>query len=338
LKEWVMKIAIFEAEPWEQEIYKNLHNGNEVLFREESLDESNADTYADAQIISTFIYSDLGEKVLERIPGLKFIATRSTGFDHIAVDYCRKRGIRVSNVPDYGSCTVAEHVFGLILTISHHLIEAIDRTRKGDFSIRGLKGFDLHGKVLGVIGTGSIGMCVIRIARGFSMEVNAFDVKPREELAERMGFSYLPMDEVLRRADIVTLHVPSNEKTRNLISTEQFNLMKDGAILINTSRGPIVEVEALLKALAGGKISAAGLDVLSEEPLIREEAELVRSIFQRDHDLQSLLADHVLLRMRNVYITPHSAFYTQEALLDILNTTVDNIRSFAAGAPKNLVV
>jgi D-lactate dehydrogenase len=332
-----MKIAIFEAEPWEQDIYKNLQKDHEVLFMEDSLDESNAGRCSDAQIISTFIYSDLGEKVLERIPNLRFIATRSTGFDHIALDYCRGKGIRVSNVPTYGSCTVAEHVFGLILTISRHLTEAIDRTRKGDFSIRGLKGFDLHGKVLGVIGTGTIGMCVIRIARGFDMKVHAFDVRPQESVAKQIGFIYLPMDEVLKTADIITLHVPSNEKTRNLISTGQFDLMKDGAVLINTSRGPIVEVEALLKALAGGKIAAAGLDVLSEEPLIREEAELVRSMFQRDHDLQTLLADHVLLRMRNVYITPHSAFYTQEALLDILNTTVENIRSFASGTPKNLI-
>ncbi len=332
-----MKIAIFEAEQWEQAIYKNLQKDHEVLLTEDSLDESNAEWCSDAQIISTFIYSDLGKKVLERIPNLRFIATRSTGFDHIALDYCREQQIRVSNVPEYGSCTVAEHVFGLILTISRHLTEAIDRTRKGDFSIRGLKGFDLHGKVLGVIGTGTIGMCVVRIARGFDMKVHAFDVSPQESVAKQMGFTYLPMNEVLRTADIITLHVPSNEKTRNLISTEQFGLMKDGAVLINTSRGPIVEVEALLKALAGGKISAAGLDVLSEEPLIREEAELVRSMFQRDHDLQTLLADHVLLRMRNVYITPHSAFYTQEALLDILNTTVENIRSFASGTPINLV-
>jgi len=333
-----MKIAVFEAEPWEQEIYKNLKNDHEVLFREESLDAETAAQYADAQVISTFIYSDLGEPVLRQLSNLRFIATRSTGFDHIAVDYCRKKGIRVSNVPDYGSCTVAEHVFGLILTISHHLTEAIDRTRKGDFSIRGLKGFDLHGKVLGVIGTGSIGMCVIRIAKGFAMEVKAFDTRPQADVAEQVGFAYLPMDDVLKSADIITLHVPFNEKTRNLISTRQFNLMKEGAVLINTSRGPIVEVEALLKALAGGRISAAGLDVLSEEPIIREEAELVRSIFQRDHDLHTLLADHVLLRMRNVYITPHSAFYTQEALLDILNTTVENIRSFASETPVNLVV
>jgi D-lactate dehydrogenase len=332
-----MNIAVFEAEPWEQELYQSLPPGFTVVFRQESLDESNAGRYADAEVVSTFIYSNLNRRVLAQLPRLKLIATRSTGYDHIAVDYCREKGIRVSNVPDYGSCTVAEHVFGLILTISHHLIEAIDRTRKGDFSIQGLKGFDLHGKVLGVIGTGAIGICVIRIARGFSMEVRAFDLRPREEAARQMGFSYHSMEDVLKGSDVITLHVPFSDKTRNLISEKEFQLMKDGAVLINTSRGAIVEPQALLKALAGGKIAAAGLDVLTEEPLIREEAELVRSMFQQDHDLRTLLADHVLLRMRNVYITPHSAFYTQEALLDILNTTVENIRSFASGNPINLV-
>lgn len=332
-----MNIAIFEAEPWEQEIYQGLPPGSTVVFRQEPLDESNASQYTDAEVISTFIYSNLDRRVLSQFPGLRFIATRSTGYDHIDVDYCRQKEIRVSNVPDYGSCTVAEHVFGLLLAISHHLIEAIDRTRKGDFSILGLKGFDLNGKVLGVIGTGSIGMCVIRIARGFSMEVRAFDLKPRVDAARQLGFSYHSMEDVLKAADVITLHVPFSEKTRNLISAREFELMKDGAVLINTSRGAIVEPQALLKALADGKIAAAGLDVLTEEPLIREEAELVRSMFQQDHDLRTLLADHVLLRMRNVYITPHSAFYTQEALLGILNTTVENIRSFASGKPINLV-
>lgn len=332
-----MKIAIFEAENWEQDLYKMLKSANDVIFREEALNESNAAQHADAEIVSTFIYSELGEDVLKQLPSLKFIATRSTGFDHIAMPYCKTHGILVSNVPAYGSCTVAEHVFGLILTISHHLTEAIDRTRKGDFSLRGLKGFDLNGKTLGVIGTGHIGQCVIRIAKGFAMEVIAFDARPDENLAGSLGFTYVAMDDLLKASDIITLHVPSNEKTKNLVSHEQFRLMKKGAVLINTSRGPTVNVQALVEALSTGNISAAGLDVLSEEPVIREEAELVRTIYQRDHDLQTLLADHVLLRMRNVYITPHSAFYTQEALLDILNTTVENIHAFIHGTPGNLV-
>lgn len=332
-----MKIAIFEAEPWEQDLYRRLKDKNEVFFREESLSVSNAAQYADMQIISTFIYSSLGEDVLRQLHSLEFIATRSTGFDHIALDYCTAHDIEISNVPSYGSCTVAEHVFGLILTISHRLTEAVGRTRTGNFSLQGLKGFDLHGKVLGVIGTGSIGLCVIRIARGFDMEVVAFDVKRRDDIARGMGFAYLDMEDLLKRSDIITLHVPASEKTRNLISFEQFELMKQGAIFINTSRGSLVNVEALLTALASGRVSAAGLDVLPEEPVIREEAELLRSIFQRKHNLEALLADQILLRMRNVYITPHSAFYTQEALLDILNTTIENIQAFIQGSPINLV-
>lgn len=332
-----MKIAIFEAEPWEQDLFSTLRRTNEVLFREEPLSISNAAGFADVQIISPFIYSSLGEDVLALLPSLELIATRSTGFDHIALDYCEAHSIRISNVPSYGSCTVAEHVFGLILTISRHLADAINRTRAGNFSLQGLKGFDLHRKVLGVVGTGSIGLCVIRIAKGFDMEVVAFDVIRREDIARGMGFIYLDMNELLRRSDIITLHVPANEKTRNLISFDQFQLMKEGAILINTSRGSLVNVEALLSALTDGRVAAAGLDVLPEEPVIREEAELLRSIFQRRHNLEALLADQVLLRMRNVYVTPHSAFYTQEALQDILNTTVENILAFVQGSPMNLV-
>jgi D-lactate dehydrogenase len=265
------------------------------------------------------------------------IATRSTGFDHIDIDYCREHEVLVSNVPEYGEHTVAEHVFGLLLTISHHLYEAIDRTRKGDFSPRGLQGFDLRGKTLGVIGTGSIGMRVIEISKGFGMKVLAFDIKPDKAAATEMGFNYVSLDNLLAKSDVITLHVPANPKTRGLLSADEFRKMKPGAVLINTSRGEVVEAQPLLRALADGKLRAAGLDVLAEEPAIKEEAELLRSMFQKKHNLEELLADHILLRMRNVIITPHSAFNTREALERIIDTTIENIRGYAGGKPENLV-
>ncbi|MDT8271747.1 MAG: hydroxyacid dehydrogenase [Desulfomonilia bacterium] len=332
-----MKITIFETEPWEQDIYRKLGADHEVVFLTESLGQQNAGDHRDTDIVSTFIYSSLDEAVLKQLPSLKLIATRSTGYDHIDIEYCSEHDIQIANVPSYGTCPVAEHVFGLILVISHNLNEAINRTRRGEFSLAGLKGFDLHGRVLGVVGTGSIGTCVIRIARGFGMEVHAFDVNPDEALSSELGFTYSPLNTLLGSSDIVTLHVPANKHTRHLISEEQFGQMKDGSILINTSRGTIVDVQALIQALATGKIAAAGLDVLPDEPVIREEAELLRSVFQKKYDLETLLADHILLRLRNVYITPHSAFYTQEALLDILNTTLDNIQAFVQGSPQNVV-
>jgi D-lactate dehydrogenase len=332
-----MRAVIFEVEPWETKTFESLQAEHEVEFVREPLTADNASHYADAQIISTFIYSNLGQVVLEQLPHLKLVATRSTGFDHVDTDFCEEKGILLSNVPAYGENTVAEHTFGLILAISHKLVEATDRTRKGDFSQDGLQGFDLRGKTLGVVGTGAIGEYVISIARGFQMDVVAFDVQPQPELAERLGFRYADLDDVLAAADIVTLHVPANPQTHHLISQQEFDRMKAGVVLINTSRGSVVDVDALIRALSEGKVAAAGLDVLPEEPVMREEAELLRTVYRKKHNLDTLLADHVLLRLCNVIITPHSAFNTREAIQRILDTTADNIAHFMGGDPQNIV-
>lgn len=331
-----MKAVIFEIEKWEEHPFHELESEHEITYVKEPLSASNAEQYADAEAVSTFIYSKLGGDVLEKLPNLLLIATRSTGFDHIDVDTCEQRGITVCNVPSYGTNTVAEHVFALLLTISHNMEDAVDRTRKGQFSPRGLQGFDLEGKTLGVIGTGDIGRHTIRIARGFGMHVLAFDVKPDGTVARELGFDYVGMDELLARSDIVSLHVPASPQTENMISDEQFGKMKDGVVLINTARGKVVNNKALVRALAEKKVAAAGLDVLPMEPVIREEAELLRSVYEEKHDLSSLLADEVLVRMRNVVVTPHSAFNTKEAVQRILDTTVDNIRAYAEGRPVNV--
>jgi len=332
-----MKIVAFEVEPWESEAFEQLADSHEVRTTKAPLTADGLDDYHDAEAVSTFIHSRLDNDLLDRFERLKLIATRSTGFDHIDLDYCNRRGIAVCNVPTYGANTVAEHTFGLLLTISHHLEQAIDRTRKGDFSARGLQGFDLQGKTLGVIGTGDIGRNTIRIARGFGMRVIAFDVQPDEQAAHDLGFEYVGFEDLLERSDVVTLHVPANEKTRHLIGWEQFQRMKDGAVLINTARGQVVDIQALARALAEKKIAAAGLDVLPQEPVIREEAELLRSVFEEKHDLRTLLADQVIVRMRNVVVTPHSAFNTREAVQRILDTTVANIQAFASDEPQNVV-
>jgi len=300
-----MKIAVFEVEHWEREAFKELGSEHEVRFSNKPLRASNANRYASAEVLSPFIYSDLSSTVLQQFRHLKLIATRSTGFDHIDIDYCQKRGITVCNVPVYGE--------------------------------QGLQGFDLRGKTLGVIGTGNIGQCVIEIARGFRMEVLAFDVRPDEKLASELGFRYVAMEELLRTADIITLHVPATPKTHHLISTKEFARMKKGVVLINTARGSLVDTQALLHAIADGKVGAVGLDVLHEEPTIREEAELLRSVYREQHDLQDILADHILLRLRNIVITPHSAFNTREAVQRILDTTMDNIMAFSQEKPQNVV-
>ena len=332
-----MDIVVFEVEEWERQAFHELAGEHSLTFVREPLTPANADTYRDADAVSVFIYSKVSAEVLGKLENLKLVATRSTGYDHIHLDTCAQRKIPVTNVPTYGDNTVAEHTMGLLLTISHNMTEAIDRTRKGDFSFVGLQGFDLRHKVFGIIGTGSIGQHVIRMARGFDMNVIAFDVKPKEELAEEMGFRYVSMDELLASSDVISLHVPYSSHTHHLIGAEEFAKMKQGVVFLNTARGPLMDVKALIQALASKKVRAVGLDVLPEEPTIREEAELLHHAFREQHNMETLLADHILLRLRNVYITPHSAFNTREAVERILETTVRNINSFVSGATQNVV-
>ncbi|HKL76817.1 MAG TPA: hydroxyacid dehydrogenase [Gammaproteobacteria bacterium] len=332
-----MRIVVFEAEAWETDAFAALEAEHEVTYVRQPLSADNAAEHADAEAISPFIYSSVDAEVLAALPHLRLVATRSTGYDHIDLAACRQRGITVCNVPSYGENTVAEHVFGLLLTISHNLTEAIDRTRRGDFSPRGLQGFDLRGRTLGVVGTGAIGRHVVDIAGGFGMTVLAYDLHPDPELAARPHCTYTDMDRLLAQSDVITLHVPETEATHHLLDAAAFARMQRGAVLINTARGGLVDVHALLQALSDGTVRAAGLDVLPEEPVIREETEVLHSLFQEEYDYRTLLADHVLLRMRNVFITPHSAFNTEEALRRILDTTVANLRGFAAGTPQSVV-
>jgi D-lactate dehydrogenase len=331
-----MKIDVFEVEQWEREAFRDLAAEHEVRFSEAPLSRDNAREHADAEAVSTFIYSTLDQQVLDAMPRLRVIASRSTGVDHIDTALCRARGITVCNVPTYGKHTVAEHVFGLLLTISHRLEEAIDRTRRGRFNARGLQGFDLRDKTMGVVGTGDIGLEVIRIARGFGMHVLAFDLQPDAAATRALGFAYADLDRLLAESDVVTLHVPGNAHTRHLIAGPQFARMKPSAILINTARGSVVDHRALVRALAEKRIAGAGLDVLPEEPVVREEAELLRSVYEERHNLDTLLANEVLTHMTNVVMTPHSAFNTKEAVRRILDTTVENLAAYVRGEPRNI--
>jgi len=333
-----VKISLFEVEEWEREALEALDDEHEVEVTPEPLGEDVGGRHRDAEAISTFMYSNLDPDVLDLFPELGLIATRSTGYDHIDADYCREREIQVANVPNYGEHTVAEHVFALLLSISHHMVEAVDRTRRGDFSLQGLRGFDLEGRTLGLVGAGNIGRHVARIARGFGMEVVAYDVDPDPELTRKLDVTFLPLDELLGASDVISLHVPLNPDTHHLLSDEEFDRMQEGVVIINTARGQVLDTQALLRALSTGKVRAAGLDVLPLEPVIREEAELLRTFFRKEHDMEALLADHVLLRMRNVVITPHSAFNTEEAVRRILDTTVENLLAWGGGEPRNVVI
>lgn len=332
-----MKVAVFETEEWEDAACLRVEAAHELVRSRDPLDERIAGNYADAEVVTTFVDSNLHSEVLRHLKKLRLIATRSTGYDHIDLEYCALHGITVCNVPDYGDSTVAEHVFALLLAISRNLIEAVERARRGRFSQSGLRGFELRDKTLGVIGTGRIGRRVIEIARGFGMSVIAVDVNPNEALAHSLGFHYSNLEGLLAAADVVTIHVPATPQTKHLLSDREFALLKPGAVLINTARGNIVDVTALLRALADGKLRAAGLDVLPQEPLIREEAQIFRTESTVGYDLRALVANHVLLRFPNVIVTPHNAYNTDSALRRIIDTTLANIEAFTRGTPQNVV-
>ena len=332
-----MRVVLFETEDWEREACHRLSHDHALSCTRDPLNAETVETHADAEVVSPFVNSRLGPEVLERLPRLRLIATRSTGYDHIHLDACRARGITVCNVPGYGDATVAEHVFALLLSISHRLIEAVEATRRGAFAQVGLRGFDLRGRCLGVVGTGRIGQRVIEIAKGFGMEVVAHDLRLDEEAAARLGFRYKPFATVLAEADVLSLHVPGSSGHPPLLSDAEFGAMKHGAVLINTARGNLVDPAALVRALRAGRLRAAGLDVLPQEPLLKDEAEIFRLDRHSEPELRSLLASNVLLQFPNVIVTPHNAYNTDDAVHRIIATTLDNIEAFVRGAPQNVV-
>lgn len=330
-------IAFYETTPVEKAFLRKSRLSRHTLcFTDKNAEEAGVAFIKRADAASVFIYSRLSSGLLRKAPRLKLIATRSTGYDHIDMAFCKKRRISVVNVPYYGENTVAEHTFALILALSRKVHEAYFRTIRGNFSFEGLQGFDLKEKTIGIIGTGHIGIHAIRIAKGFGMNVVAFDVQKNTFLAETLGFEYLPFDQLLGRADILSLHAPYNKRTHHMINKQNIRKIKKGALLINTARGGLVETEALALALDQGILAGAGLDVLEGEELIKEERQILSQEFSVDR-LKTLVQNHILLNRENVVITPHIAFNSREAFLRILETTVSNIESFLAGKPENVV-
>jgi len=324
---------------WEAEYLKNsLREEALVKTFKESADLV-LDKLKDTATLSTFINSKVTREMIDSLPNLRFIATRSTGFDHIDVDHARAKGITVSNVPTYGENTVAEHTFSLILSVARNLKRAHSKISQGDFSIKDLMGFDLKGKTIGVVGTGHIGLRVIKMAVGFSMKVVAFDPMQNQFLSEVLGFKYVDFETLLKESDIISLHAPYNKKTHHLINEGNIELIKKGAVLINTARGALVDTIALTKALDNGILAGAGLDVLEGEDLILEEKQLLRKKkdIYNPEKLQLTLRNCFILQRENVVFTPHTAFYSKEAIKRILDTTIGNIRAFTGGNPVNVV-
>ncbi|HVY68193.1 MAG TPA: hydroxyacid dehydrogenase [Patescibacteria group bacterium] len=329
-----MKIAIYETQPWEREYLSSRLAGQEAVFP-----AAGEEAAPDTEVICNFLDFRVDAETLNKFPKLKLVATRSTGFDHIDLAACAAKGVAVCNVPTYGENTVAEFAFALLLALSRKLYPALKRVKEeGLFSTDGLQGFDLKGRTLSVIGTGHIGTCVVQIAKGFGMTVLAYDPYPRPDLAAQYGFTYKDLDAVLGEADAVTLHVPYMPQTHHLINAEKLKLFKPGSVLINTARGGLVDTDALAAALESGTgLAGAALDVLEEEGFIKDEIHLLAQSHPNEQELKTALADHRLMQMPNVLVTPHNAFNTKEAVMRILDTTVQNIVSFSQDKPINLV-
>lgn len=333
-----MNIAFFEVQEWEKIIIQEKLKGHVLHFFPWPIRHEDLMHIKHVDIISTFIYSKIDKKIIDQLPRLKLIVTRSTGFDHLDLVACKKRKIMVCNVPSYGENTVAEHTFALILDLSRNIHRAFVRTVRDDFSIEGLKGFDLKGKTLGVVGVGHIGQHVIRIAKGFEMNVLAHDRKTSSKLSKSLGFKYATISNLLKNSDIVSLHVPLTKETHHLIDKNSIKLMKKGSILINTARGELVETEALLNAINSGKIAGAGLDVIEGEELIKEENQLLANHSHlRSKKMKQLIEDHLLLHNDKVIFTPHIAFFSQEALQRIIDCTIQNIQCFVKKKPQCVV-
>jgi len=327
-----MKIIFFEIKDWEKEYIQSKLKNHKLFFTNEKLDEKNASKFSDCDIISTFIYSKINKETLSKLKKVKFVTTRSTGYDHINIEECNTKKACVSNVPSYGENTVAEHTFALILALSRNVHKSYVRTLKGDFTIDGLTGFDLKGKTIGVIGAGHIGLNVIKIAKGFGMDVLAYDLNKQNFLAEVLNFKYVEIDELLQKSDIISIHAPY---THHLINKKNISKIKKGAILINTARGGIVDTDALLEALDKQILSGVGIDVIEGEELIKEEKEL---LYQKTNvkKLKLLAKDKLILHNENVVFTPHNAFNSKEALIRILDTTIENINSFTKSKTENI--
>ncbi len=323
-----MKAIIFDAKKYDHETLQTANQASgarhELIFVESQLNEQTAALADGFRAISIFVNDDASAPVLERLArgGVQLLALRSTGFNHVDLNAAARCGITVMRVAHYSPYAVAEFAVALLLAVNRKIHRAYNRTREGNFLLDGLQGRDIHGRTVGVIGTGRIGAVFARIMAGFGVTLLGYDVAPNPECIQ-LGMRYCPLDELLAQSDVVSLHAPLLPETYHLINAEALAKMKPGAILINTSRGALVDAEALIEALKSGHVGAVGLDVYEEED----------NLFFRDRSDQ-IITDDVFARLMtfpNVLITGHQAFFTHEALAQIAETTVRNLSDFEAG-------
>jgi D-lactate dehydrogenase len=321
-----MRVAVFSTKPYDEQFLReaNAQPGHELLFLEPRLSVDTATLAAGCDAVCAFVNDDLGAAVLTALAGhgVRLVALRSAGFNHVDLATAGRLGLAVARVPGYSPHAVAEHCVGLILALNRKIHRAFNRVRENNFALTGLLGFDLHGRTVGVIGTGKIGLCFTRIMKGFGCRVLAHDPHPSDE-ARAAGAEYVPLEALLAGSDIVTLHCPLTPDTHYLINEERIRQMRHGVMLINTSRGALVDTTAVIDGLKSGRIGYLGLDVYEEEA----------DLFFEDLS-DSMLHDDVFSRLitfPNVLVTGHQAFFTVEALRSIASTTVANLTAFESG-------
>lgn len=329
-----MKIAIFDTHKFEIPYFNKINHEyhHELNFIETPLNTNTVSMAGDAPCVCPFVNDKLDVEVLKKLKsqGVKLLALRSAGYNHVDLKTAHELGFKIVHVPEYSPYAVAEHAVGLILTLNRKFHKAYNRVREENFSLNGLVGFDLHGKTIGVVGTGKIGRVFARIMAGFGTQVLLYDKGPDQMFAESIGASYVRLDTLFRNADIISLHVPLTTETRYMINDLSIAEMKDHVMLINTGRGKLIDTNALVQALKKGKIGGAGLDVYEEE----------EGIFFEDYSETGISDDCLarLLTFPNVIITAHQAFLTQEALTNIVKETLSNVSLFEQGQPLNHVL
>lgn len=321
-----MKIAFFSAKSYDRDSFDRFlkKSGHEITYFEAKLDKHTVYLAEGHEVICSFVNDQIDAGTLKKLDqlGIKLIALRCAGYNQIDLNAAKEVGIKIVRVPAYSPEAVAEHAFALILTLSRKTHKAYNRVRENNFSLEGLTGINIHGKTIGVIGTGAIGRAFCRIAKGFGCKILAFDITESEEMKE-LGVTYLPLNDVLSKSHIISLHCPLTPETHHMINSESITLLQNGVALINTSRGALIETKAAIKALKKGKIGYLGIDVYEQE----------EHIFFKNLS-EEIIQDEQIARLMtfpNVLVTGHQAFLTKEALEQISKITLSNISAFEKG-------
>jgi D-lactate dehydrogenase len=317
-----IKIALFSAKPYDRQ-YFDSHNqkGFEIEYFESHLNPSNINLINGHQVVCVFVNDIANAEVIAHLAkvGVKFIALRCAGFNNVDLNACKTHGIKVARVPAYSPYAVAEHTVGLILTLNRKIHKAYNRVKDGNFALDGLMGFDLQGKTIGLIGMGKIGSITAKILQSFDTNILYHDVQPNAD-CDAKGMKFTSLDQLFKQSDIVSLHCPLNPYTKHLINEQSIDLMKNTVMIVNTSRGGLVDTKAVIHALKKKKIGSLALDVYEEEG----------DLFFEDMSAQVIDDDIFtrLLTFPNVLVTAHQAFFTHEALTQIASTTLRNIQLF----------